>query len=143
MRFIAVFCLAALVCGSGVMTAALDGFQPTIRASAAWIQAPAAGRPEAMAFATIDNGTMYDIYLVGAETEVAGATELRETPKGAAAPAAVAEVPVPAFGRLQMSPQTVHLHLGALTRPLAAGDVVTLVLHTDIGERLTVSATVK
>lgn len=143
MRFIAAVSLAALASASGIFAGAVDEFQPTVRASGAWIQAPAPGTSDASAFVVVDNGTMYDIYIVGASTDVAATLELRDTPKGAAAPVAVKEVPVAAYGRLEMSPQAVHLHLGALERPLAAGDIVTLVIYTDIGEQLTVSATVK
>ncbi len=143
MRFIAAVSLAALASASGIFAGAVDEFQPTVRASGAWIQAPAPGATDARAFVVVDNGTMYDIYIVGAETDVAGTVELRHTPKSSVTPAAIKEVPVAAYGRLEMSPYAVHLHLGALKRPLAAGDVVTLVIYTDIGEQLTVSASVK
>ena len=126
-----------------IATASVAGTQPTVRASAAWIQAPAAGSTEASVFVTIDNGTMYDVYIVGAETEVATAVEFRDVSKGAAAPEVIKEVPVSAYGRLEMSPDAVHLHLGSLKRPLVAGEVVKLVIHTDGGDQLTVSATVK
>ena len=113
-----------------------------MRASQAWIQAPGAST-EATAFVTLDNGTMYDVYIVGAETEAAAVIELRDTPQGASAPAAVKEVSVPAYGRLEMSRESVHLRLASMAKPLRAGDEVTLVLYTDGGERLTVAATVK
>jgi copper(I)-binding protein len=130
--------LAALIATAPVM-----GTQPTVKASAAWIQAPTDGGTEATAFVTIDNATMYDVYIVGAETEAAEVIELRETPKGAAAPVSIKEVPVAAYGRLEMSSNAVHLHLRSLRRPLAAGDSVDLVIHTDGGEQLRIAATVK
>ena len=116
--------------------------QPTVRVSTAWIQAPGAGSTEAAAFVTIDNGTMYDVFIVGAETEMA-AIEIRDRPKGGVAAVVVKEVPVPAFGRLEMSPETVHLRLTALGQPLKPGDIVRLVIYTDGGEQLAASATVK
>jgi periplasmic copper chaperone A len=136
--------------GLAVLTAATPALdrglvartQPTIRVSQAWIEAPG-GSTEATAFVTIDNGTMYDVYIVGAETEAAAVIELHDTPQGASAPAAVKEVSVPAYGRLEMSRESVHLRLASIARPLKAGDDVTLVLYTDGGERLAVTATVK
>jgi copper(I)-binding protein len=125
-----------------IVTAPLFATQPTVRASEAWIQAPAAGATETTALVAIDNGTMYDVFIVGAQTEAA-TIEIRDTPNGAAAPVTVKEVPVPAFGRLEMSPKAVHFRLTALKTPLVPGEVVKLVIQMDGGEPLTVAATVK
>jgi len=126
----------------GVITGSADAFQPTVRASEAWIEASATGSAEANAFVALDNGTMYDVFIVGVQTDMA-TIEMRDRPKGAATPVAVKEVSVPAFGRLEMSPESVHLHLSALKRPLVAGEAVPLVFYMDGGEQFTVSATVK
>ena len=134
--------LFAFSCVALIITAPRFATQPTVRASEAWIQAPAAGGTETTAFVAIDNGTMYDVFIVGAQTEAA-TIEIRDTPNGAAAPVTVKEVPVPAFGRLEMSQKAVHLRLTALKTPLVPGEVVKLVIQTDGGERLTVAATVK
>jgi copper(I)-binding protein len=143
MRFNVALVLAALVAsGTVVARGSLVECQPTVRASAAWIQAPPAGSTEATAFVTIDNGTMYDIYVVGAAADAAAGIELRDASKGAA-PEAMKEVLVPAYGRLEMALEGVHLHLESLQRPLAAGDIVKLAVYTDGGEQLAVSATVK
>jgi copper(I)-binding protein len=143
MRLLPAVGLALLVVTAPVAdNALLARIQPTVRVSTAWIQAPAAGSTEAAAFVAVDNSTMYDVFIVGAETEVA-TIEIRDRQKGGAAAVVVKEVPVPAFGRLEMSPETVHLRLTALERPLKAGDTVRLVIYTDGGEQLAVSATVK
>jgi copper(I)-binding protein len=142
MFLLAALSLATLASVLGVITGSVDEFQPTVRASEAWIKAPATGSTETTAFVAIDNGTMYDVFIVGAQTEAA-TIEIRDTPNGAAAAVTVKEVPVPAFGRLEMSPKAVHLHLTALKTPLVPGEVVKLVIQTDGGERLTVAATVK
>ena len=119
----------------------MDAFQPTVRGSAAWIQASAADSNETIAGLVIDNGTMYDVFIVGVQTDVA-TVEMRERSEGATT-TAVKEVSVPAYGRLEMSAESVHLRLSALKRPLVAGEAVTLVLYTDGGEQFTVSALVK
>jgi copper(I)-binding protein len=142
MRLLVAVCLVLVASALGIRASFVGESQPTVRASEAWIQAPAAGSTEANAFIAIDNGTMYDVFIVGVQSDVA-TVELRDRPQGATAPEAVKEVPVPAFGRLEMSPDGVHLHLTALKKPLVVGDVLPLVVYTDGGEQITVTATVK
>lgn len=113
--------------------------QRTVRATEGWIEAGTSGA--ARAFAIVENGTMYDVYLVGAESDAAGTIELMQTTSGKTAP--VKEVPIAAFERLEMSPDATFLQLSGLERPLKPGETVTIVLRTDTGERLSVAATVK
>ena len=122
--------------------ATVGAAQRTVRATTAWVAVPEAGGRETMAFAVVDNGTMYDVYVVSAESDVAGNVELRQGKK-AGPSEALSEAPVPAFGQLEMSPVGVHVLLKDLKRPLKPGDVVALVLTLDSGDRLTVSAPVK
>jgi copper(I)-binding protein len=139
-RLVTVVSLATLALASGGIGWSVAAFQPTVSATQAWIQASPTS--ETIGFVTVDNGTMYDVYIVGVQTEVA-AIELRDTPKGATVPATVKEATVPAFGRLEMSPHGVHLQLKGLKQPLVAGQTVNLVVHTDGGEQLSIAATVK
>jgi copper(I)-binding protein len=113
--------------------------QRSVRTTDGWVRVGATA--EAMAGAVVENGTMYDIYLVGAETDAAGTVELVQTSGGKAS--ATKEVLVAAFDRLEMSPTGTFLKLTQLKRALKSGDQITLVLQTDGGERLTVPATVK
>lgn len=116
--------------------------QPAVTASSGWIEPPADGAAEARAFVVVENSTMYDVYVVGARTEVAGAVELEQAAEGGGQAATVTEVPVPAYGQLEMSPEGVYLVLRDLTRPLKAGETVSLVVLTDRGEELSVPARV-
>ena len=125
---------ALLMCGA-VGTAA----QPGVKAADAWVAA--ADGPETAAYVTVQNGTMYDVYLTGAETAVAQAVELMQTANGKAG--AVKEVSIPAFDRVAMAADAVILRLKGLKKPLQAGDRVALVLGLDNGDRLNVEATVK
>lgn len=113
--------------------------QRVVRATGGWVEAGASG--DARAFATIENGTMYDVYLVGAESEAAGAIELMQSASGKTA--VVKEVPIAAFESLEMSPEATFLQLSGLKRALKPGETITIVLRTDTGERLSVTATVK
>lgn len=117
--------------------------QPAVKASSAWVEAPATGASEAIAAMVIENGTMYDVYVVGAAAEVAGAVELRQAGAAGTPATVVKEIPVPAFGQLEMSPTGPHLVLRDLKQPLKAGDTVTLSIHADNGAVVSVSATVK
>jgi copper(I)-binding protein len=113
----------------------------SVRATGGWIQRPAQEESEALAFVTVENGTMYDVYIVGAEGEIAGRVELRDA--GSGTPARIEEARVPAFDSLVMSPKGVHLALAELKRALTPGETVSLVLSTDGGDRLSVAAVVK
>lgn len=117
---------------------ALASAQRVVKAADAWVS-PAAD--DASAFVTIENGTMYEVYLTGAQADIASVVELRQTSKGASS--VVKEVLIPAFDRLAMSQTGTHLKLKGLKRPLAPGDAVGLTLILDNGDRLTVSAIVK
>ncbi len=117
--------------------------QPSVRASSASVVTHGASPTTATAVVTVENGTMYDVYLVGAATEVAEVVEIREKPRGTAAATAVKEVPVPAFGQLDMSADGVHLAISKLKRPLKTGESIPLSLVIDNGVTLTVQAVVK
>lgn len=128
-------------CLAGAVSSAAAA-QRTVRISGGWIAAPAADATEAMAFLAVDNGTMYDVYVVGVESEAAGVVELRQAVKGGQ-PATVKEATVPSFGQLEMAAEGLYIHLGALQRPLKAGDTVAIVLTLDNGTTLQADAAVK
>lgn len=114
--------------------------QPAPSAVSAWIAAPAAGATSAAAYVAINNPTMYDIYITAASTDAAGSVELRAAGGDGAV---VKEFAVPAYGSTSAEAAAPHLQLVALTRPLKAGDSVTLTLQTDGGVALKVAAPVK
>lgn len=117
--------------------------QPTVRISTARVE-PAAGAT-ARAYLVVENGTMYEVYLVAASSEAAAKVELMRTAadKSDSAPTPAAEIAVPAFDRLEMSPDSTFLQLTGLKQPLKSGESVTIVLTTDAGETLTAAATVQ
>ena len=117
--------------------------QPAVKAATAFVVTDGASPTTATALVTVENGTMYDVYLVGAAADVADVVEIRQKPQGSEAAAAVKEVPVPAFGQLDMSADGVHLALIKLKRPLKAGESIPLSLVMDSGVTLTVQAVVK
>jgi copper(I)-binding protein len=130
--------LGLVLTGAAAINAADRPEQRTVRASAGWVTASTA---EATAGAVVENGTMYDVYIVGAQTDSAGAVELVQVRDGKSA--AVKEVVVAAFERLEMAPGSVFLKLTQLKQPLNSGETVKINLRTDSGEILSVDAVVK
>ena len=110
-------------------------------ASEAWVAAPAAGATSAVGYVSIDNPTMYEIYVVGVSSEAAGSVEIVQgTPE---APTVVKELAVASFGGVALKPGGMFLRLSGLKKPLAAGDQVPLVLTTDSGVTMKVTAEVR
>lgn len=128
---------------AAVCTAPALAQPKTPSAVSAWVAAPAAGATSAVAYVSVDNPTMYDIYITAGTADVAAKVEFRAPGAGGTEPAAVAEFPVPAYGSTAAQPSAPHLRLVDLKKPLAAGDTVQLTLTTDGGLVLKVAAPVK
>lgn len=120
-----------------VLSATLSAGQPAPSAADGWIAAPAAGATSAAAYMTVQNPTMYDIYLVSATSDVAGKIEFRQGDKPAK------EITVPSFGSLELKPGEASMMLMDLKRPLKAGEMIDLTVRTDGGISLKISAVVK
>ena len=113
-------------------------------ASDAWVKLPASGETTASAFVSVDNPTMYDIYLSAATADVAGKVEFRQADaSGALKPEPVKNVTVPAYGALELDAKGTRLVLSDLKRPLKEGETVNLTLSILYGPTLQVPATVK
>lgn len=113
--------------------------QRTVKVSDGWVEMGEEGT--ALAGVTIENGTMYEVYLTAAESEVAGAVEFTQSSGGKLG--VVKELAVPAFDRLEMAATGTHLVLRQLKRSVKPGDRIAIELQTDGGERIQVSAIVK
>jgi copper(I)-binding protein len=134
--------LIAVVVLTGVSLAAGQQQEPS--ASAGWVKLPVSGETTASAFVSIDNPTMYDVYLASASADVAGKVEFRQADAtGAIKPEPMKNVTVPAFGSLEMDPKGVQLVLSDLKRPLKEGETVRLTVSILYGATLSVPATVR
>ena len=111
--------------------------QPAVTASDAWVTESAMDRPVAEAYLSINNPTMYDIYVVTATSDMAGKIEFRN------GDTALKELTVPSYGSLELAPGGTVLRLLDLKKPLRPGDTVELILTTDGGIVLKLPATVK
>ena len=110
-------------------------------ASAGWVVAPAAGATSADAYVTIENPTMYEVFVVKVASDAAGAAEILDGPGDAAT--TIRELPVPAYGSAELKPGALRIRLKDLKQPLKEGDSVSLVLMTEGGVTMKVTAAVK
>jgi copper(I)-binding protein len=136
--------LVCLIAVAGLAPAHLSaqGKQPT--ADSAWLVAPAAGATTAAVYVEISNPGMYDIFIVKAAAPgVAGKVELRGAAASSGESPAVSEYPVPAYGSTSAAAGQPHLRLLEIAKPLKAGDAVDLILTTEAGIELKVSAKVR
>ena len=134
--------IAIIALATGVTARA--GQQQNPSASNGWVKLPSPGETAASAFLSVDNPTMYDIFLASASADVAGKVEFRQADANGTLKAdAVKNVTVPAYGSLEMDPKGVQLVLSELKRPLKEGETVTLSLSILYGATLQVPATVK
>ncbi len=111
--------------------------QPAVTMSDAWVPLPAAGATSTALYATIENQTMYDVYVVSGTSEVSATVELREGDK------VVKDLTVASFGSLELKAGGPHVLLGDLKRALKAGETIEVTLTTDGGLAITAAAVVK
>lgn len=104
--------------------------QPAITATDGWVSGSAV-------YLTVNNPTMYDIYVNNASSDVAGKIELRDGDKTAK------YLTVPSYGFLELKAGGPHLLLMDLKRPLKAGETIEISLETDAGIVLKIPAPVK
>jgi copper(I)-binding protein len=118
-----------------VVLLALAFIQKDPTASDAWASAPASGA--IAVYATINNPTMYDVYLVSGKSDLAAKVELisGDTP--------VPNIAVPAYGSAELKPGAAFVRLSELKRDLKAGDEVALTVETDGGIGIAIAAVVK
>ena len=110
----------------------------------AWTRPTPAGMPMGAAYFTIVNGTGEDDALVGATTPAAARVEVHESTleDGMARMRPLAEIRVPAHGRVAVTPGGIHLMLVDLTQPLVAGTRVPLTLEFREAGRMTIQLVV-
>jgi copper(I)-binding protein len=104
-------------------------------ASDAWATMPSSGA--VAVYATINNPSMYEIYVTAATSEVAGRAELTTGDKPATS------FTVPAYESLELKPGGSFVRLTDLKSELKAGDEIKLTLTTDGGDQIAVTAVVK
>ena len=104
-------------------------------ASDAWASPPANG--SVAVYATINNPTMYDVYLVSGKSESAAKVELVNADKP------VPNITVPAYGSVELKAGAAFVRLSELKREVKAGDQLAITIETDGGIVVAITAVVK
>ena len=108
--------------------------QPTATATDAWATV---GGGSAFVGATLNNPSMYDIYIVSAKSNVADSIELVDGDKK------IESITIPAYGSFEMKAGEKRLRLLGLKGQFKAGDELKLTLETDGGASIEVAAIIK
>ena len=116
-----------------VLAAIVGLAQPTPSAADAAVVVSGA---TASVYLTINNPTMYDIYVMSATSDAAAKVELYAGDK------LVENLTVAAYGSLTLKPGGMFLRLSELKRELKAGESITVTLVTDGGVTLVATAAV-
>lgn len=91
----------------------------------------------AVVYATINNPSMYDAYVVSGKSEAADKIELLDGEK------VVTALTVPAYGSLELKADGPRVRVSGLKGQLKAGDELRLTLDTDGGVEIPIAAIVK
>jgi copper(I)-binding protein len=91
----------------------------------------------AAVYMTINNPTMYDIYVMSATSDVAGKVALYSGDKP------VQSLTVAAYGALELKAGGMFLRLSDVKRALKAGESITVTMMTDGGVTIVATAVVK
>lgn len=91
----------------------------------------------ATVYATVNNPTMYDVYLVSGKSDAAAKVELMNGDK------VVTSLTVAAYGSLELTADGPRVRLSGVKTPLKAGDQLKLTLETDGGIAIPIAAVVK
>src|SRR5688500_16650132 len=107
--------------------------QPNPTASDAWAQA---GGGAVSVYATVNNPSMYDLYIVSAKSDAAAKIELLNGEKP------VTSITVPAYGSAELKPGAMFVRLSELKGEPKADDEVKVTLETDGGASIEIAAVV-
>jgi copper(I)-binding protein len=88
-------------------------------------------------YATVNNPSMYDIYLTAAASDAAGKAELVVSGKAASS------ITVPAYGSIELKAGGSFVRLSELKGQPKAGDYMKLTISTDGGVAIAIAAVVK
>ena len=91
----------------------------------------------AIVYATINNPTMYDVYVVSGKSDTATKVELLDGEK------VVTSLTVAAYGSLELKADGPRVRLSGFKNQLKAGDQLKLTLETDGGIAIPIAAIIK
>ena len=87
--------------------------------------------------ATINNPSMYDLYIVSGKSVAADAVTLMDGDK------TITSITVPAYGSVELKPGAQRIRLAGLKSKPKAGDELKVTLETDGGASIEIAAVIK
>jgi copper(I)-binding protein len=117
-----------------LLAVALVSLQKDPTASDAWAQVSG---DTAIVYGTINNPTMYDVYVVSGKSDAAAKVELLDGDK------VVTSLTVPAYGSLELKSGGPRVRLSALKTQLKVGEELKLTVETDGGIGIPITAILK
>ncbi len=116
----------------------------SINVSDAWVRNPLISDQPGAAYLGMQNNGAAD-RLLSVTSDIAQTIELHESMEsgGMMQMSPVANIPVPANGKVELKPGGFHMMLMGLTRPLKVGDEVQLTLNFEKAGKIPVTAEVK
>lgn len=117
-----------------LLVVSLAIFQKDPTAADAWAQISGA---TVAVYATVNNPTMYDVYLVSARSDAAAKIEWLDGEKP------LTSITVPAYGSAELKPGAMFVRLSELKRELKVGEEVRLIVETDEGVSIEITAILK
>jgi periplasmic copper chaperone A len=118
---------------------------PAIVVRNAWVRAIPPSKTETALYVVLENHTAQRRDIVSGSTDIADKVELHEMKMNRAVMTMtrVAKVTIPARGKVEFDPGSLHVMLFGLRKKLAVGDTVTVTLMLDDGTAVPVAAKVK
>ena len=139
-------CLAvALIAVLAVRDVDAQDSSKDIFVSDAWVQAMPPSQTTTAAYMTIANNSQKEMILSSASSDIAAATEIHQMSmaNGMMNMTMVANVHIPALGKVTLQPGGYHIMLVNLKKPVNKGDTVALTLHFSDGSAVVVNAQAK
>jgi periplasmic copper chaperone A len=121
-----------------------DDLSKDIFVSNAWVQAMPPSQTTTAAYMTIANNSQKEAVLVSASSDIAGAVEIHQMSdmNGMMNMAMVANIHIPAQGKVTLKPGGYHVMLIDLKKPVNKDDIVPIILHFQDGTVIVVNAKV-
>jgi len=141
-------CLCSIVAITAIFFmnyAQADDLSKNIFVSNAWVQAMPPSQTTTAAYMSITNNSSKEAVLVSASSDIAGVTEIHQMSQmnGMMKMAMIPNLPIPAQGKVELSPGGFHIMLINLKKPVNKGDIVSITLHFQDGSLIVVNAQAK
>ena len=122
-----------------------DYLTKDIFVSNAWVQAIPPSQTTTAAYMVIANNSPKEVVLISASSDIAGSAEIHQMSdmNGMMNMAQLANIHIPALGKVRLQPGGFHIMLINLKKPANKGDNIPIALHFQGGSTIIVDVPVK